>query len=140
MPAEVRRVLQALRKQQAADKLARGPGYGCALENCGPAGLVFSNRHGRPANDDAVRRSFKLRCDWAGIGTDWQPREGRHTFASVLSDSGQDIEHISDAMGHANSIITRRVYRHQISDMINEVALVMDQVFPPGSVGGQDGG
>ena len=140
MPSEVRRVLQALRKQQAADRLAYGPGYGCALENCGPAGLVFSGQHGQPHDIYSVREAFQRRCKAAGLGDDWHLRESRHTFVSVLSDAGVDIERISDAAGHSNSNITRGVYRHQIRDVIVDAALAMDEIFPPGSLGGQAGG
>ena len=63
-------------------------------------------------------RYFKVICKRAGIGTHWIPRELRHTFVSVLSDSGVDIEHIADAVGHVNSTITKTVYRHQIADKV----------------------
>ncbi len=65
----------------------------------------------------------------AGIGTDWTPREQRHTFVNVLSDSGVDIEQIADAVGHVNSTVTKVVYRHQIADEITSAATVMDSIF-----------
>ena len=68
-----------------------------------------------------VTRYFKLICKRAGIGN-WIPRELRHTFVSVLSDSGVDIEHIADAVGHVNSTITKTVYRHQIADKVTVAA------------------
>jgi integrase len=57
------------------------------------------------------------------------PREQRHTFVSVLSDSGVDIEQIADAVGHVNSTVTKAVYRHQIADEITSAATVMDSIF-----------
>jgi hypothetical protein len=33
------------------------------------------------------------------LGTDWSSRELRHTFVSLLSDSGVPIEQIADAVG-----------------------------------------
>ena len=59
----------------------------------------------------------------------WTPREQRHTFVSVLSDSGVDIEQIADAVGHVNSTVTKTVYRHQIADEITTVATAMDAIF-----------
>ena len=63
------------------------------------------------------------------IGKGWTPREQRHTFVSVLSDSGVDIEQIADAVGHVNSTVTKAVYRHQIADEITSAATVMDSIF-----------
>jgi integrase len=57
------------------------------------------------------------------------PREQRHSFVSVLSDAGVDIEQIADAVGHVNSTVTKAVYRHQIADEITAVATAMDAVF-----------
>ena len=68
-------------------------------------------------------------CGRAGIGENWTPREQRHTFVSVLSDSGVDIEQIADAVGHVNSTVTKNTYRHQIADKVTAAATVMDAVF-----------
>jgi site-specific recombinase XerC len=65
----------------------------------------------------------------AGVGQDWTPREQRHTFVSMLSGSGVDIEEIADAVGHINSTVTRAVYRHQIADEITSAATAMDAIF-----------
>src|SRR6266851_1138011 len=74
-----------------------------------------------------VRSAFKVICAEAGVG-DWTPRELRHTFCSILSDAGTDIERIADAMGHANSTVTREVYRHQLSDKTSDAARIMDEI------------
>ena len=76
-----------------------------------------------------VRSHFQTLCGRAGIGESWTPREQRHTFVSVLSDSGIDIEQIADAVGHINSTVTKAVYRHQIADEITSVATAMDVIF-----------
>ena len=74
-------------------------------------------------------RHFRTLCGRADIGESWTPREQRHTFVSVLSDSGVDIEQIADAVGHVNSTVTKAVYRHQIADEITSVATAMDAIF-----------
>ena len=76
-----------------------------------------------------VRRRFKTLCGRAGVGNGWTPREQRHTFVSVLSDSGVDIEQIADVVGHVNSTVTKAVYRYQIADEITSAASVMDSIF-----------
>jgi integrase len=50
----------------------------------------------------------------------------RHTFVSVLSAAGTDIEVISDAVAHINSGVTRTVYAHLIADKIQARDTVMD--------------
>ena len=44
---------------------------------------------------------------------DWTPRELRHSFVSLLSDSGVPIKKISRLVGHSTAVI-EQVYRHQI--------------------------
>jgi integrase len=47
----------------------------------------------------------------------------------VLSDGGTDIEIISDAMGHANSNVTRTVYRHALQDRVSAAATAFDAIL-----------
>jgi voltage-gated potassium channel len=66
----------------------------------------------------------------AVLGAGWTRYDARHTFASVLSHGGTDIEVIADAMGHANSNVTRTVYRHGLADRISAAASAFDQIMP----------
>ena len=124
MPRQVVAVLLALRKEQAALKLKLGTAY-----DVRGLVIVFGDRAGAPRWPQDVRRYFKVLCGRAGIGENWTPREQRHTFVSVLSDSGVDIEQIADAVGHINSTVTKNTYRHQIADRVTAAATVMDAVF-----------
>src|SRR4051812_38678560 len=45
---------------------------------------------------------------------DWTPREMRHSFVSLLSDSGMPLENISRLVGHGTTIVTETVYRKQL--------------------------
>jgi len=90
---------------------------------------VFCDNAGRPRWRASINNQFKVVCKRAGIGSDWHLHEQRHTFVSVLSDSGVDIEVIADAVGHINSTVTRVVYRHQIADKISKAATAMDSIF-----------
>jgi integrase len=58
--------------------------------------LVFCTSGPMYATD--VRIEFKRITEKAGIGQGWTPRELRHTFVSLLSDSGVPIEQIADAV------------------------------------------
>jgi integrase len=123
MPRLAAAALRELRKDQARWKLKVGAAY-----DVRDMGLVFTDRAGAPRWPQDVTRYFKVICKRAGIGN-WIPRELRHTFVSVLSDSGVDIEHIADAVGHVNSTITKTVYRHQIADKVTVAATAMDAIF-----------
>jgi len=125
LPVRVADALRALRAAQAADRLRLGQHYG-------DMNLVFGSAAGQPRRRQDIARGFKRVCAKAGLGSDWHPHEQRHTFVSVLSDAGVDIELIADAAGHINSTITREVYRHQIADKVARAAVAMDQVFGTG--------
>jgi integrase len=124
MPAQVQAVLLALRKEQAAARLQLGPEY-----DVRGLSIVFGGAAGAPRWPQDIGEQFKVLCGRAGIGADWTPREQRHTFVSVLSDSGVSIEDIADAVGHINSTVTKVVYRHQIADETTAAATVMDSIF-----------
>ena len=126
LPAAVVAVLRALKAQQAADRLRFGRYYR-------DSGQVFCGDHGQPRRLRDTREMFKRTCDRAGLGRDWQPRELRHTWVSLLSDAGVDIEQIADAAGHVNSTITKTVYRHQIADVVTRAAQAMDGIFGSGA-------
>ncbi|WP_300610018.1 site-specific integrase [Trebonia sp.] len=125
LPVRVAEALRALRAAQAADRLRLGPYYG-------DMNLVFCSAAGQPLRRQEINRRFKQVCKKAGIGAGWHPHEQRHTFVSVLSDAGVDIELIADAAGHVNSGVTRTVYRHQIADKVAKAAAAMDDVFGTG--------
>jgi integrase len=124
MPRQAAAALLALRKEQTAIRLMLGEAY-----DVRGLSIVFGDGAGAPKWPQDVRRDFRELCDRAGIGKNWTPREQRHTFVSVLSDSGVDIEQIADAVGHVNSTVTKAVYRHQIADEITSAATVMDSIF-----------
>jgi integrase len=124
MPGQVAAALLALRKEQAAARLKLGAAY-----DVRGLSIVFGDGAGAPKWPQDVRGSFKTLCGRAGVGKDWTPREQRHTFVVVLSDSGVDIEQIADAVGHVNSTLTKTVYRHQIADEIISAATAMDAIF-----------
>jgi site-specific recombinase XerD len=51
--------------------------------------FVFCRSTGNPLTDHDVWLQFRRITEKAGLGTDWSPRELRHTFVSLLSDSGR---------------------------------------------------
>ncbi|GLZ14190.1 site-specific integrase [Actinomadura sp. NBRC 104425] len=92
--------------------------------------LVFVTRNGTPLSASNVRRDFRKVLDAAGlVGADWAPREMRHSFVSLLSDSGVPVEHISRLVGHRGTAVTETVYRRQIRPVMEEGATAMDRIF-----------
>jgi integrase len=93
---------------------------------------VFCTKCGTALLAGNVRRAFRLILRDAGLNPgDWTPRELRHSFVSLLSDSGVRIEDIGDLCGHAGTTVTAKVYRHQLRPVLLTGAVAMDQIFEP---------
>ncbi|WP_405620050.1 tyrosine recombinase XerC [Streptomyces sp. NBC_01508] len=117
-------------EDQGWDRLAAG-------DRWGEHGLVFASDAGTELDAANVRRAFRrVLADVDGIdAADWTPRELRHSFVSLLSDSGVPIEDISRLVGHSGTSVTERIYRKQIRPVIQTGAVTMDRIFdddPPG--------
>ncbi|MET8985776.1 site-specific integrase [Nonomuraea wenchangensis] len=120
------RCVDALRLLKEAQDVAREK----AGDRWQDTDLVFCTRTGTPLTAHNVRRDFRKVVEAAGLnGRDWSPRELRHSFVSVLSDSGVPIEDISRLVGHSNTVVTETVYRHQIRPVIMQGAAAMDKIF-----------
>ncbi|OLL71654.1 Integrase [Pseudonocardia sp. Ae168_Ps1] len=78
-----------------------------------------------------VRRSFRKIAAAAGLhAAEWTPREMRHSFVSLLADSGMPLEDISRLVGHSGTAITEAVYRQQLRPVLEHGATAMDDIFP----------
>ena len=94
-------------------------------------GLVFTSAAGTPLDAHNVRRTFRRVTTAAGLDpAAWTPREMRHSFVSLLSDSGVPIEHISRLVGHSGTAVTETVYRQQLRPVLEEGTSAMDTIFP----------
>ena len=117
-----RRCVEALRTLREAQEKAGGSPR--------TEGLVFSTLKGTAMSAGNVRRDVRKIIEKAGLrGTDWTPREMRHSFVSLLSDSGVPIEDISRLVGHRNTVVTEMVYRKQIRPVLMQGAEAMDDIF-----------
>ncbi|MBV9143448.1 MAG: site-specific integrase [Pseudonocardiales bacterium] len=124
LPKRCVEALVAQRQQQNQDRIAAGPRW---QEH----GLVFASRVGTPLDASDVRREFRraIRDAKELNATEWTPRELRHSFVSLLSDSGVPLEEISPLVGHRSTAVTELVYRKQIRPVLQRGATVMDQIF-----------
>jgi integrase len=117
---------QALREQRARQDVARRR----AGHRWHDTDLVFASEVGTPLNSANVRRGFRRIAAAAGLtAQDWTPRELRHSFVSLLSDSGLPIEQISRLVGHSGTSVTELVYRKQIRPVLDDGATAMDRIF-----------
>ena len=122
LPEEVVRALRKHHRRQAKDKLKAGARW---QEN----GLVFCTKFGTPLDASSVRRTFRTIATKAGVGSQWSPRELRHSFVSIMSDQGVPIETIADICGHAGTAVTEAVYRHQLKPVIRTGPEHMNSFF-----------
>ena len=122
LPQSAVAALREQRKWQAEAQLAAGPLWH-------DEGLVFTTSVGTPLDASHVRRDFRALCKKAGIKGVWTPRELRHTFVSVMSESGVAVEEIAHLAGHASSRTTETIYRHELRPVITTGADVMDKIF-----------
>ncbi|GAB3855861.1 site-specific integrase [Micromonospora andamanensis] len=94
--------------------------------------LVFASTVGTALDAANVRRAFRRVVTLAGLDpAAWTPRELRHSFVSLLSDSGVSLEDIADLCGHSGTSVTELVYRHQLRPVLLQGAAVMDRIFAP---------
>ena len=103
LPARCARALVQHREQQGVARMADG-----WTEH----GLVFASRAGTEPDAHNMRREFRaVIAKIDGMDpTEWTPRELRHSFVSLLSDSGIPIEEISRlVVGHSSTTVTEQV-------------------------------
>ena len=122
LPRLAVRALGEHRARQAEDRLLAGVLWQ-------DHGLVFATAVGTPLDRHNVLREFRKVSQAAGLGTDWVPREMRHTFVSLLSSNGTALEDIADLVGHRGTATTETVYRKVIVPELRRGAEVMDQLF-----------
>jgi integrase len=126
LPVRCVLAFRAQREQQATDRQTAGKAWR-------PTGLVFTSKTGGELDAANVRRAFRRVVKLAGLDPDgWTPRELRHSFVSILSDSGVNIEKIADLVGHSGTSVTEKVYRHQLRPVLLHGAVAMDLIFESG--------
>jgi integrase len=123
LPAVAVEALKLQQKQQEKDRRIAGQKW---QEHC----LVFATKVGTPLLNGNVRRAFRRICKQAGIRGEWTPRELRHTFVSLMSETGMAIEEISHLVGHSSTTVTETVYRQELRPVIRSGADAMDKLFP----------
>ncbi|WP_344939043.1 site-specific integrase [Sphaerisporangium flaviroseum] len=92
--------------------------------------LVFASLVDTPLDLHNVRRAFRKIVKDGGLSADdWTPREMRHSFISLLSDSGVPLDDIARLVGHSGTAVTEAVYPKQIRPVLLGGAEAMDRIF-----------
>jgi integrase len=125
-------LIQAIRNAMVNDLVVR---------NVADLAAVPTGKPGRPSRSLnleqalAVLNAAKGERLWPYVavsmlgGRDWTPRELRHTFVSLLSDSGVPIQQIADTVGHSSTRTTEVVYRHQLRSVTHNAAVALGPLF-----------
>jgi len=115
MPNPLIKALKRHREEQTADRER-------ADDMWSEFDLVVSTEVGTPVDPSNARRTLERLCDEAGIGH-WNPNALRHSFASLMSLFGAPMEEVADAMGHVDTRMTSRVYRHNLKSVVDVAAV-----------------
>lgn len=74
-------------------------------------GRVFVSANGNPIDRVAIYRIVTRLARAAGIAVEVTPHGLRHTFATIATANGVELDELQDAMGHADPRTTRRYQR-----------------------------
>lgn len=99
---------RALRDHLGAQEFERrswGKGYRRDLD------LVFCQPSGEPIDPDVLRHRFEHLVKRAGV-TRIRFHDMRHTNATLLLGSGEDVKAVSERLGHASVNVTLTIYHH----------------------------
>lgn len=89
---------------------------------------MFATSIGTPINPSNLRRCIAELTEGAGIGQ-WTPKELRHSAGSLLSAAGVSLERIADLLGHVDTRMLERVYRHPVTKTVDAAAAPMARMF-----------
>jgi integrase len=117
------RAVDALRRHKEQQRASVGKGWN-------EEQLVFTSSAGTPLDPRNVRRSLREVIEAAGLDPKaWAPRELRHSFVSILSDSGVPIEDIARLVGHRGTVVSEAVYRKQLRPLLTSGAEAWDRLL-----------
>jgi integrase len=84
------------------------------------------HRNGKPLYQKQVERALKRACKKAGI-KDFRFHDLRHTFASLLIQSGEDFYTVQKLLGHRDGRMTQR-YAHLSQEGLSSATKKLDRI------------
>jgi integrase len=98
-----------------------------------PGDLVFSSRTGEFLNRRNILKMFRLLAARSGavppIPAKIRFHDLRHTSASLLLSAGHSLKAVSHRLGHANAVITLKVYAHIMPDDDDRLTKGMETIL-----------
>ncbi len=88
---------------------------------------VFSKKNGKQLSTDTVERIIREAAAGAGITKRVTPHVLRHSFATHLLESGENIRKIQILLGHAN-LSTTSIYTHVSKEELRKVQSPLDNM------------
>ena len=85
--------------------------YRAKLSNQNDASNVILNQKGAPLSRVYIFKIIKRLAEKAGVSKNISPHTLRHSFATVLIESGADLRAVQQMLGH-ESITTTEIYTH----------------------------
>ncbi len=92
-----------------------------------PSEYLFSKKNGKPISTDTVERIIRHASKRAGIIKRVTPHVLRHSFATHMLESGENIRKIQLLLGHAN-LSTTSIYTHVSNEELKKVQSPLDRM------------
>lgn len=92
--------------------------------------LVFCQPNGEPIDPDVIRNRFEHLVKVAGV-TRIRFHDMRHTNATLLLSSGEDVRAVSERLGHASVNVTLTIYHHvkprSKASVASKIGVILDK-------------
>ncbi len=96
------------------------------LKNKKDSDFVFSGRNGKMSERN-VQKIIRIAAKKAGIKKKVSPHTLRHSFATHLLESGENIRKIQELLGHSN-LSTTQIYTHVSIEELKKVKSPLDEL------------
>ena len=91
--------------------------------------MIFPTSHGTITDLHNYRRTLRRIVGKAEIEGSWTSHELRHSAISLLCDAGVPLEQVADQMGHVDTRMIQRTYRHRLGTPVDAAVDTMNELF-----------
>jgi integrase len=111
--------MKTWRKEQAEYRIQRGA--------WGEVNFIFTNSVGKPIEPRKALNKWKQLLSCAEL-KERRLHDARHTFATVLLQSGIEVKVVSHYLGHSDVRTTQNIYQHVNTAILNQTAKVIGEL------------
>jgi integrase len=112
-------IMKTWRKEQAEYRIQRGA--------WGEVNFIFTNSVGKPIEPRKALNKWKQLLSCAEL-KERRLHDARHTFATVLLQSGIEVKVVSHYLGHSDVRTTQNIYQHVNTAILNQTAKVIGEL------------